>query len=152
MSTQSEEIKAIIEKHMPQQVGDVLRKRLEQADRDATELNACKQIIADRNVAIQSLNNTIEEYKKFDSRNATLEAREKAASDAERKLEIETLKYQLGAEKDKTLFSQSVALGLVRNTEYKKSVMSNGNGFTPGSQHGGSHSDSSNITETTKTE
>lgn len=35
---------------------------------------------------------------------------------------IKNLSYQLAAEKEKTLFVKDVAMGLVRNTEYRKTV------------------------------
>ena len=59
------------------------------------------------------------EYAKFDSRNSALDVAEDAVRKRENDIQIEELKYQLAAEKDKTEFTKNVALGLVRNTEFK---------------------------------
>lgn len=119
------EFKAIIEKNLPAQVGDVLKKRLEQADSDASRVKSLDAALLDRDQMIGRLSATIAEYKKLDERNAALEAREKACDTQERDLKVKTLEYQLQSEKDKTQFSKDVALGLVRNAEFRKSVFDN---------------------------
>lgn len=121
------EIKSIIEKNLPAQVGDVLKQRLDQADKDAARVKQLEETLGNRDQEITSLNNKIQEYKKFDERNAALEAREKAASDMELKLELETVKFKLAAEKDKTDFTKQVALGLVRNLDYRKVIFDSQN-------------------------
>ena len=116
------EFKAIIEKNLPAQVGDVLKKKLEQADKDAADLSNARRANEDAVKKIEELNKQITDYKKFDERNAALEAREKACDIQERDLKVKTLEYQLQNEKDKTQFSKEVALGLVRNLEYRKNI------------------------------
>ena len=122
-----EEIQESIEKNLPKQVGDTLRKRLEEADR----LEAALKVSEDRADGLsKDLNKAleiIEDYKKFDERNAALEVREKELKEKEIKFEIETLTYQLAAEKDKTEFSKNIALGLVRNTNYRKAIFDSEN-------------------------
>lgn len=118
----TEEIKAIIEKSLPAQVGDVLKQRLEQAEKDAVKVRLQEEALQSKNAAIAKLEKQVADYKKMDERNAALEAREKAVTDGERNLKVSTLEFQLTAEKEKTQFSKDVALGLVRNTEYKKTV------------------------------
>lgn len=116
------EIKAIIEKNLPAQVGEVLKLRLDKAEQDVDSLKRLGDSYEHKLVEIESLKKTIETYKAFDNRNATLEAREKAVADGERNLKIATLEFQLNSEKEKTQFSKDVALGLVRNTSYRKNI------------------------------
>lgn len=122
-----QEIKAIIEKNLPAQVGDFLKERLIQAEEDAAKVKELQRILDTRAAAIRDLEKQIAYYKKLDERNNTLEAREKIVSDKERNLEIETLKFQLASEKEKSIFSKDVALGLVRNIEYRRSLFDSKN-------------------------
>lgn len=119
------EFKAIIEKNLPAQVGDVLKKRLEQADVDASNLKRANETLDANGKTITSLNAQIAEYKKFDERNAAISAREIAVTESERNLKVKELEFQLASEKDKTGFAKEVALGLVRNTEYRKTIFDN---------------------------
>lgn len=116
------EINKAIEKDLPNQVGENLRKILEQGKQDADKVIQLTRVNQNQLETIGRHEATIKEYQKFDSRNAELEAREKAVKDKETQQKIDELTYQLAAEKDKTTFSQNVAMGLVRNTEYRKSI------------------------------
>lgn len=127
MTNTKAEIQAIIKKNLPQEVGDVLKQRLEQADEDASNIIKLKEQLDVRNLLILKFEQEIKIYQAFDTRNITLESREKAVDDKERSVLLETLRYQLASEQDKTTFAKSVALGLVRNTDFKTSVFSNEN-------------------------
>jgi hypothetical protein len=143
------EFKEIIEKNLPAQVGDVLQKRLAKAVEDEQTVKSLNTTLSFRNEEITKLSNRIEEYKKFDERNTQLTAREIAVGVAERNLQVERLKDQLAAEKDKTQFVREVTLGLVRNTEYRKSVFNNENKNVP-DQYGSTRyiNESSNSDQT----
>lgn len=119
------EIKEIIEKNMPAQVGDVLKQRLQQAETDAINLKIAKKTNEEDLGKIRELVKQLDDYGRLDHRNKLLEAREKIVNEAERNLKIATLEFQLEAEKDKTKFSKEVAIGLVRNIEYRKNVFDN---------------------------
>ncbi len=119
------EMQEIIKKHLPAQLGETLKKRLEQADEDADTVKNQKEQILSKDSTIRGLEKTITEYKKFDEINKGLEAREKVIADKESKLKIEELTYQLSSEKEKTKFASDVALGLVRNIEYRNSTFKN---------------------------
>lgn len=116
------ELNEIIKKSLPQHVGETLRERLEQADKDAEENKKLKEEHQKLKSELSEKNSIIEGYKKFDERNKDLNRREKELEAGLIKLEIETLKYQLETEKEKTDFTKSIALGLVRNTQYKKTI------------------------------
>ena len=67
------------------------------------------------------------------------EQREKTLELNERQFEVNSLKYKLAAEKDKTEFSKNVALGLVRNTEYRKTIFDTENSGGMPMQDGSGH-------------
>ncbi len=127
MNKLEKELLESIKKNLPQQVGDTLKARLEQADRDAEALRIEKESVVALKGEVATLSSTIEQYKQFDERNTLLESREKDLETKEKAVEVETLKYQLQSEKDKTVFSQSVAMGLVRNTEFRKIIFDSEN-------------------------
>lgn len=122
-----EEIKAIIEKNLPAQVGETLKQVLDKGERDAKELDSLKEINQKNVNEIRRLEEVISNYRALDARNSALESREKAASEKEAKFEADQLKYQLQSEKEKTEFVKDVALGLVRNINYRKRVFDSEN-------------------------
>jgi len=122
-----EDIKKIIENNLPEQVGNVLRKRLTKAEEDEIKVNIQREELVNKDKTIQDLQEKISNYKILDERNKKLEEREMVVKEKERNLEIGKLKYELDSEKEKTMFSKEVALGLVRNIEYRKSIFDNEN-------------------------
>lgn len=100
----------------------MLKLRLEEADNDKAALEQVKKINEHNQITINDLNEKLDKYKKLDERNAGLEAREAAVIEGERKLEVDTLKYQLESEKEKVTFTKEVALGLVKNVTYRESI------------------------------
>lgn len=84
----NEEIKKIIEKNLPAQVGDVLKQRLEQAEKDAVILKQQEEALISRNATIAGFEKQIAEYKKLDERNNKLEEREKAVETKERNSKV----------------------------------------------------------------
>ncbi len=123
----NQEIQEAIKKSLPSQVGEELNKLIEQGKRDAEEVKMLNTACENSRKIIDELNGKITEYQKFDERNSKLTEREQAVSESEIKLKIETLTYQLAAEKEKTEFSKNVALGLVRNTSYRKQIFDSEN-------------------------
>ena len=116
------EIEEIISKNLPAQVGDVLKQRLAQADAYEAEVKSLRENKISNEATIKGLHAEIERYMAFDNRNAAIDAREKELDNKERNLKIAELEFKLASEKEKTQFTQSVAMGLVRNTEYRKSI------------------------------
>jgi uncharacterized protein YdcH (DUF465 family) len=121
--TTKAKIEKAITESLPAQVGEVLRKQLEripilEANNEKLEYKweeACKQI--------KELNSENSKYREIISKHGQLDHREAEINKMERFFEVEQLKYQLQAEKEKTEFTKSVALGLVRNIEYRNNVM-----------------------------
>jgi hypothetical protein len=116
------ELQVIYEKHLPKQVGETLQKRLELADKLEKENSDLIKTNKTQYEEIQNLKGIIEKHKTIDEREEAVTKREVDVTEKENKSEIEKLKYQLESEKDKTQFSKAVALGLVRNIEYRKNV------------------------------
>lgn len=117
-----QEINEIIKKNLPAQVGEVLKQRLEQAERDATDLKKYAADLAEANATVSELKIMLVRHKSLDERAEALTAREIAVDVLERAQKISQLQYELESEKQKTDFVKNVALGLVRNTEYRKNI------------------------------
>lgn len=121
------EIEEIIKKNLPAQVGETLRKTLQQGEQYKAELDVTLGSLEIEKKKVISLSQQVEQYKVNDTRNLTLEARELKVREDERNLKVSTLEFQLASEKEKTQFSKEVALSLVRNTEYRKTIFNNEN-------------------------
>lgn len=119
------QFKEIIEKNLPKQVGDTLRKRLELCDDLEKKVVDLADEIEAMSDEIDKKSNEIREMNAVILKDNDLDAKEKRLNKVESELEIDKLSYQLESEKDKTIFAKEVALGLVRNTEYRRSVFDN---------------------------
>ncbi len=142
------EIKEIIKKNLPAHVGDILKTRLEQADKDAELCKTLQESLKNKLEIIANNEKQLTEYLKFDNRNSSLEGREKAVAESERNLEIEKLKFQLASEKEKTDFTKQVAIGLVRNTEYRRVAFNNESNSGGRDQFGNQLFETKNISQT----
>jgi hypothetical protein len=153
MSTK-EEIRLIIQKNLPAEVGAVLKERLEKAEQDERSLENLKSVNEALQKREKELLAEIEKYKKFDERNKELDAREQQLGVRIRDFEVLKLNYELAAEKDKTQFAKDVALGLVRNSEYRKQVFDSENqaGYYQGSNWVTPTPVNKSLTETKKAE
>lgn len=149
-----EEIRLIIQKNLPAEVGQVLKERLEKADQDERMLESLKSVKLALEKREKELVAEIESYRKFDERNKALDARERILHDREITAEVEQLKFQVTMEKEKTQFAKEVALGLVRNSEYRKTVFDSENqaGYYQGSTWITPTPVNKSLTETKKAE
>jgi len=130
--TQEQEIKDIIKKNLPEHVGEILKERLAQAEADSKKVEELTESVSFYINEIKKLDEVICSYQKSDSKFQDLDSRENKLEKERNSLEIEKLKYQLSAEKDKAETIKSIALGLVRNTEYRKEIFDSENvGGTP---------------------
>jgi hypothetical protein len=116
------EIEEIIKKNLPEHVGEVLKKRLTEADNDAFDLVKYKQFYEDTKDSLAKANLKIEEYKKLDERNFKLEDRERTVAEKERMLDVTTLKIQLEEANKRADTVINFTSGLVRNVEFRKQV------------------------------
>lgn len=117
-----EQIQIAIDKDLPKQVGDTLKKRLEEADQTEKELKRVTAALQTRDLTIVNLNKTIDDLTIRVSNEQDLVAREKQVNNRENKLEITLLQVQLESEKEKSKFGFDVSLGLVRNTQFRRNL------------------------------
>ena len=99
-----------------------LKNKLEQAEKDATELATLKQAHEKLQKEKLSLDDELKQHKSIDEKLAEIETKTQEIEAREKKVVIDELKYQLAAEKEKTQFIRDIGMGLVRNVEYRKNV------------------------------
>ena len=127
MDTLKEEIRASIEKNLLQQMGDVLKETLKKGAEAIEQVAANEVTIEDLKRVIARLNKTIDNYSAKDSEYKDIIRLREGINKDRANLDLEKIKYSLQCERDKTQFAQSVALGLVRNTEYRRILSDNVN-------------------------
>jgi len=130
------EIQESIEKNLPLQVGSVLKTRLEKADKDEKEVLSLTSQIEKIKITLTEKEAEIKQYKKLDERNNELDKREVELNKIKHDLDLEMLKKELANEQDKSSFAKSVALGLVRNSEYRRNLFDSQNSPDARDQYG----------------
>jgi hypothetical protein len=117
-----QEIKDIIAKNLPQHVGEVLREKLEQADRDAVGIKRLESKLTEKEDFITDLTNQIFALQRQVKAESVLDERQKNIEDRERNLELEMLKLKLEeSEKRNTIGTQLVET-VFRSPVYRKHV------------------------------
>lgn len=126
----TEEIKAIIEKNLPAQVGEILKTTLEQAKRDSERVKQLENENMDMRTERYSLKETINSYKSFDERNSKLNERELVVAEAERDRKVFEAELKL-KESEKRITDNTNFVGMVlKSPIFKKTIFENENGFT----------------------
>lgn len=119
------EIEEIIAKHLPAQVGDVLKKTLEKAALDAREVAIQKETILSNRTTIADLEKRLSAYISLDNYQAALDAREKSISERERNQKVFEAELKL-AEAEKRNNDMVGFVGMVfRSPIYRKTVSEN---------------------------
>jgi len=148
------ELQEAINKNLPSMVGEELVKRLEQADEDKRKVEQLtlsnQSMLGDFRRAQAEADALRADLKKHE----TLAVREAAVAEAERGLEVRMLKHQLEVSDGNVKFARDVAMGLVRNTEFKRDVFTSQNNRAMPVPQGGmvlqSYSTETNSTVTTE--
>lgn len=152
--TMNQEIRDAIERNLPQALGSALQDRLKKAGDDAAEVQRLRGVVQEKDAKIVSLmaetadlNNQLARHESLDKREADIAKRERDAENA-------SLKIQLEAAQVNATFARGVALGLVRNIEYRNSVHRSESGSlpVPGSNGGYPTTMPTQSTVTTTTE
>lgn len=120
--TQEQEIQDIIKKNLPAHVGDALKLRLEEAEKAEKRLKEQLALNDSQAKTIKHLEETLDKHRHLATRETEVKAREEAVIKKEIEQQITQLTFELGIEKEKAEFTKSVALGLVRNTLYRKNI------------------------------
>lgn len=121
------EIQESIKKNLPAQVGEVLKERLQKADEYSERVKTQEALINRLKETETSLRDSLSKHAQLDVREADLDRKDIELTKVLNELEISKLKYQLESEQDKTKFAKDVALGLVRNIEYRRHTFNNEN-------------------------
>lgn len=121
--TIEQDIRDSIQKNMPQAVGAELQALLEQGKKDA---QAVKTLTADAQSYRNERDREIARRERAEAdlkKHGDLAVREEAVAKRERDAEVRDLQLQLTAAKEVSSSIKEIAMGLVRNTEYRKSVV-----------------------------
>lgn len=117
-----QEIKDIIAKNLPQHVGEVLREKLEQADRDAVRVKRLESVLDEKEEYVNKLENQNREFSARISDENTLKQRERAVEDKERNLELEMLKLKLAESEKRNDIGNRLVETVFRSPVYRKQV------------------------------
>jgi hypothetical protein len=82
------EIKAIIEKNLPEQVGNVLKIRLEKAEKDAVRVEELISNCDAKDKRIMCLENQLQKHRIIDQREVDINVRELKVAEAERSQKV----------------------------------------------------------------
>ena len=120
-----EQIQAAIDKDLPKQVGDSLKRRLEEADESERVLELTKADLKKTLETVLNLKEKISNLEALKIEKQDLDRKTKDLEKRENDLKITVLTSQLESEKEKSKFGFDVALGLVRNTEFRRNLTDN---------------------------
>lgn len=115
-----QQIADAIDKDLSKQIGDRLKIRLEEADQAEKDLAQSKLELKIAKDTINRQEKTIEDLNVLKLDRQTLDKKTKDLEKREHDLELTIIKAQLESEKEKSTFGFNVALGLVRNTEFRR--------------------------------
>lgn len=117
-----QEIKDIIEKNLPAQVGQVLQKRLKEAEENEAKYETLQKDHKDLRESYNNVVNTLSQHKELDEVKKGLDQREETISKREHDIEIETLKFKLTESEKRADMVQDFTKLLVRNVDVRKQV------------------------------
>lgn len=121
-NTMVKDFQEVIRKNLPQEVGETLKARLDKADHDATQVDHLNTQLALRDKKIQTLENQLKSQRDIEAWEERLKIKEKEVTEKEAKVNVDNLTNQLAVANDKANFCKDVAMGLVRNVEYRNEV------------------------------
>lgn len=123
----NQKLEELIAKNLPEQTGATLRKVLEKAEKDAKEVERLSKLAEEQTTTIDKLNSRLRSQEELDKLAQDLAAKEKEIDDKIYKQELFELTTKLAAETSKTVHATNVAMGLVRNSVYRKSMFDSEN-------------------------
>lgn len=118
----NQEIEEIIKKNLPAQVGEVLKKQLDQAEKDAATVIHQKERIEQQQTEINALSVKLQKHYDLDQREAEIKTRELNVSDKERAIEVFALQIRLEEANKRAELISGFTAALVRNTEFRKTI------------------------------
>lgn len=156
------EISKILEEQLPAKMFETVKDKIESIGLLEKKADGLKKELEEKQKRVISLTVRLNEKNEQVSAMADLEheKREHAENlsqfeERERNLAIHDLRIQLAASEDKVAFVKEVALGLVRNTSFRKTVYEDKVDILPPpmkDDYGNTHPSSVQVTPTTKNE
>ena len=119
-----DKIAAAIKSSLPQEVGEVLKQRLNQAQATEAELNKTKAVLDTVRASNNELYDQVQTQKEIISKHLELTDRTAKVEQAERNLKVKELEFQLGAERRVSTAYDQILNALVRNPVYKETILS----------------------------
>lgn len=116
------DLEEAIKKNLSSEVGELLRKELEQAEHNKQMIVVLEKQIKDFRQELLAVINERDNYRKMSLTTKELDEKERLLAKERFELDLTILKEQLKSETEKTNFAKEVALGLVRNTSYRKQI------------------------------
>ena len=145
------EIEEVIAKHLPAQVGELLKKTLEQGQKDAETVKTQKKMLDDASERIARQFELQGKYMELDRYKAQLDEREKIISEKERSQKVFEAELRL-AEAEKRISEMANLTALVfRSPVYRKTTYENHGYMDVWSNSGGPNNMGGNIREKTFT-
>lgn len=121
--TVEQDLQESIRKNMPQAIGAELQTLLAKGTADAAALTTTKNQLESSRAEYRQATSRYENAEALLKKHADLDARLVAIENRERAAEVRDLQLQLAAAKELSASLKEIAMGLVRNTEYRKTVM-----------------------------
>lgn len=142
----NKDVEEAINKQLPATVGDVLRKRLEQASADALELDVQRKARLTLLDEARDLKLKLSGAEARAKRQEELDVLAAALATRERELRVRELTQDLAAEKRISVFAVDIVTKLVRNTEFRREAFGSAPLLLPPSYPGGQPINSSGPT------
>jgi hypothetical protein len=117
-----QEIKEIIAKNLPQHVGDVLKERLNKADKLEAEVDYLNKVLAEAREDIDVLKEKLNKERNHTYSEDQLKTELFRVGERERKLEMEMLKLQLEESQKRADISTRLVETVFRSPVYRKHV------------------------------
>ena len=117
-----QEIKDIIAKNLPQHVGDVLKERLNKADKLEAEVDYLNRVLSEANKDISNFKEKLEKERQHTYSEQQLKAEWSKLEERERNLEVEMLKLKLEESQKRADVSTKLVETVFRSPVYRKHV------------------------------
>jgi len=117
-----QEIKDIISKNLPQHVGDVLKERLNKADKLEAEVDYLNRVLSEANKDISNFKEKLEKERQHTYSEQQLKAEWSKLEERERNLEVEMLKLKLEESQKRADVSTKLVETVFRSPVYRKHV------------------------------
>ncbi len=117
-----QEIKDIIAKNLPQHVGDVLKERLNKADKLEKEVDYLNKVLTEAQKDIEHLKEKLQEERNHTYSEQQIKTELFRLEERERKLEMEILKLKLEESEKRADISTKLVETVFRSPVYRKHV------------------------------